>query len=282
MKKLLLTFSFILATGIILFAQNTIDNPFFDHVPFRGAMGTVDWTEGWCNWNPQNTIYPPATQVISGEITQNTTWKPGASPLLNRASFQNSRLQDSFFDKVTFVGAFGNTDWTQGWCNWTPQTTNYGAPNIVVEGEITTNTTWTKNNIYLIKGFLYVRSGATLTIEAGTLIRGDKDTKGSLIIERGAKLIAEGTASEPIVFTSNVAAGSRNYGDWGGVILCGKATINVPGGEAIIEGDLPLCTEAAITRMTTTTVVPFDMYASNLVEYPLFQIRKSTDSLWVV
>ncbi|NLH52844.1 MAG: hypothetical protein GX459_08380, partial [Bacteroidales bacterium] len=50
MKKLLLTFSFILATGIILFAQNTIDNPFFDHVPFRGAMGTVDWTEGWCNW----------------------------------------------------------------------------------------------------------------------------------------------------------------------------------------------------------------------------------------
>jgi hypothetical protein len=236
MKKLLLVFSIYLVTGMGIFAQNTIDNPFFDHVPFRGAMGTVDWTEGWCNWNPQNTIYPPATQVISGEITQNTTWKPGASPLLNRASFQNPRLQDPFFDQVTFIGAFGNTDWTQGWCNWTPQTTNYGTPNVVVEGEITSNTTWTANNIYLIKGFLYVRDGATLTIEPGTVIRGDKDTKGSLIIERGAKLIAEGTATQPIVFTSNLPAGSRNYGDWGGVILCGKAAINVPGGEAIIEG----------------------------------------------
>jgi hypothetical protein len=57
-----------------------------------------------------------------------------------------------------------------------------------------------------------------------------------LIIERGAKLIAEGTASQPIVFTSNFDAGSRDYGDWGGVILCGKASINPPGGTAIIEG----------------------------------------------
>jgi hypothetical protein len=57
-----------------------------------------------------------------------------------------------------------------------------------------------------------------------------------LIVARGAKLVADGTAAEPIVFTSNGPVGFRNYGDWGGIILLGKASINQPGGEAIIEG----------------------------------------------
>lgn len=115
---------------------------------------------------------------------------------------------------------------------------------IIVSGEITTNTTWTNDNIYLLHGWLYVRDGATLTIEPGTLIKGDYTTKGTLIVERGARLIADGTAEQPIVFTSQKPAGQRSYGDWGGVILCGKASINAPAnagsgtqaGEAIIEG----------------------------------------------
>lgn len=110
------------------------------------------------------------------------------------------------------------------------------APVVVVSGYITANTTWTKDNIYLLTGFVYVTNGATLTIEPGTLIKGDKFSKGALIITRGAKIIADGTASEPIVFTSNGPAGFRTYGDWGGIILLGKASINQPGGEAIIEG----------------------------------------------
>jgi hypothetical protein len=72
-----------------------------------------------------------------------------------------------------------------------------------VSGYITTSTTWTKDKIYLLNGFVYVTSGATLTIEPGTLIKGDKATKGSLIITRGCKLMADGTQDEPIVFTSN-------------------------------------------------------------------------------
>lgn len=95
---------------------------------------------------------------------------------------------------------------------------------VVVSGNITSNTTWTKNNVYLLQGFIYVKNGATLTIEAGTVIKGDKTTKGSLIVTRGAKLIADGTPSEPIVFTSNEA--NPTYGDWGGVILLGKASTN--------------------------------------------------------
>lgn len=92
--------------------------------------------------------------------------------------------------------------------------------------EITANTTWTANNVYLLKNYVYVKSGATLTIQPGTVIKGDKDTKATLIVEPGGRLVAEGTAAAPIVFTSNQPRGQRNYGDWGGVVLIGKAPHN--------------------------------------------------------
>lgn len=116
---------------------------------------------------------------------------------------------------------------------------------ITVDGvRITTNTTWTSNNIYLLKNFVFVESGATLTIEAGTIIKGDKATKGTLTIKQGGKIDARGTATNPIVFTSNQPAGSRDRGDWGGVILLGKATQNIPASATAplpsIEGGLPL------------------------------------------
>ena len=87
---------------------------------------------------------------------------------------------------------------------------------------------------YTLKGWVYVAEGAELTIEPGTVIRGDKQTKASLIVERGGKLIAQGTATAPIVFTSGEAKGQRKPGDWGGLIICGRAPHNA--GEAQIEG----------------------------------------------
>lgn len=86
-----------------------------------------------------------------------------------------------------------------------------------------------------MKGWVYIRDGAQLTIEPGTIIKGDKETKAALIVERGGKLIAKGTATEPIVFTSEQAAGSRRPGDWGGLIICGKAKNN-QGNDMQIEG----------------------------------------------
>ena len=83
-----------------------------------------------------------------------------------------------------------------------------------------------KKGTYILKGWVYIADGAELTIEPGTIIKGDKQTKASLIAERGGKLIAQGTAQEPIVFTSEEAKGNRRPGDWGGVILCGKAVNN--------------------------------------------------------
>ena len=91
-----------------------------------------------------------------------------------------------------------------------------------------------KKGTYLLKGWVYIANGAELTIEPGTVIKGDKQTKASLICERGGKLIAKGSATEPIVFTSEEAPGSRKPGDWGGIIICGKAKNNQT--EMQIEG----------------------------------------------
>ncbi|HEY6171601.1 MAG TPA: choice-of-anchor D domain-containing protein, partial [Candidatus Kapabacteria bacterium] len=123
--------------------------------------------------------------------------------------------------------------------------TSWSQTPVVVKDSIAGNVTWTADKTYLIQGFLYVVDGATLTIQPGTLIMGDKASKGTLIIERGGKIIAQGTATRPIVFTSQLDPGNRQNGDWGGIIICGKAPINpnntlnggsFPGGEAQIEG----------------------------------------------
>lgn len=91
-----------------------------------------------------------------------------------------------------------------------------------------------KKGTYTLKGWVYIADGAELTIEPGTVIKGDKVTRAALIAERGGKLIAQGTATEPIVFTSAQPKGTRRPGDWGGIILCGKAENNQQ--EMQIEG----------------------------------------------
>ncbi|GAB2639482.1 hypothetical protein GCM10027035_36550 [Emticicia sediminis] len=118
---------------------------------------------------------------------------------------------------------------------------------VTVRGVLTGNITWTKNKIYKLVGFVRVGGDTTdvtpagvavgtLTIEPGTVIIGDRASKGTLIIQRGSKIIAEGTAAEPIVFTSERAVGEREPGDWGGLVICGKATNNLPNGVGQLEG----------------------------------------------
>jgi len=120
-------------------------------------------------------------------------------------------------------------------------TFNFGGNQTInVTTDITVNTTWKAENTYVLKAFVHVANGATLTIEPGTTIKGDQidaTTLGSsLFILRGAKIMAIGTAAAPIVFTSARSAGQRQPGDWGGLILVGNATINRTGVEIEIEG----------------------------------------------
>lgn len=103
---------------------------------------------------------------------------------------------------------------------------------------ISGNVVLTRTTTYLMKGFNYIENGGSITIPAGTVIKGDFETKGTLIIKRGAQIFASGTADCPIVFTSEKPAGQRNTGDWGGIIILGRAAINTATGvdSAEIEG----------------------------------------------
>ncbi len=159
------------------------------------------------------------------------------------AALSGIAVGQSFFVPTDYRGAFAPAPqamWTDGWTNWDPQNTVYPAANVNVTANITVNTTWTANNTYLLQGQIYVKNGATLTIEPGTVILGDKATPGSgLFITQGSMLVANGTVNNPIVFTSNQAPNARAAGDWGGIILMGQAANNQPTGIANIEGIAP-------------------------------------------
>ncbi len=124
--------------------------------------------------------------------------------------------------------------------------------NEVISGALTANATWTADNMYELASKVVVEDGITLTIEAGTIIKG-RTGVGSLatglIVARGGKLIAEGTAAKPIIFTSiedNIEIGqlmgsnltSEDVEKWGGLIILGKAPISAENGdtESQIEG----------------------------------------------
>lgn len=113
------------------------------------------------------------------------------------------------------------------------------SPTETLSGSITADRTLTNDKVYLLDGFVFVKNNATLTIQPGTIIRGVSGNRSTLIITRGAKIIANGTANQPIVFTSDQPVGDRNPGDWGGLVILGKARINRP-------ADCTTCPGAAI------------------------------------
>jgi hypothetical protein len=123
--------------------------------------------------------------------------------------------------------------------------------NEIKTGEITTDETWTADRIYELDGRVIVTSGVTLTIEAGTIIKGQEgeaENASVLIVARGGKINANGTADKPIIFTSvldnivlgqsNSTLGKTNNETWGGIIILGSAPISAKQGdfEASIEG----------------------------------------------
>jgi hypothetical protein len=104
---------------------------------------------------------------------------------------------------------------------------------VIIEGNITQSVTWTPDKLYVLSGAVFLKEPAVLTIMPGTTIQGLD--RSFLVIERGAKIIAEGTPAAPIVFTSAQEPGSRSPRDWGGVWINGRAPINTPGGEDLGE-----------------------------------------------
>ena len=113
-------------------------------------------------------------------------------------------------------------------------------PVVVVRGTLTGTHTWESRYYYVLRGVVIVADGATLTIQPGTTIVGETATLGTFLVNQGGRVIANGRADAPIVFTSDQPVGERRRGDWGGVIINGRAPINTPGGVGVGEGETGL------------------------------------------
>jgi hypothetical protein len=103
---------------------------------------------------------------------------------------------------------------------------NTDQPIVRLQGTLTTSLETACERRYLLVGTVTVATGVTLTIAPGTVIQGDGGTKGTLVVQPGGQLRARGTADRPIVFTSALAPEARQAGDWGGVVILGRAPTN--------------------------------------------------------
>ncbi|MBX2818234.1 MAG: T9SS type A sorting domain-containing protein [Rhodothermaceae bacterium] len=155
---------------------------------------------------------------------------------------QLATLEDDFFTPVHYAGAFGTNNWLLGWTALdehgvlAPAEVGGGDMITVTDADIAEGATvvWTADNEYLLDGMVFVDSAATLIIEPGTVIKaenGQGNEASGLVVTRHAKILAEGTAQNPIVFTSKFDPldGSVSFEDrglWGGVVVLGQASTN--------------------------------------------------------
>ncbi len=136
------------------------------------------------------------------------------------------------------LGISEKENWLGYWTEFNPKKEDYRDPQKILTGVISQNTTLSNRDTYLLQGNVYITNNAVLTIEPGTLLRGDSKTCGTLIITKGAKIMAEGSESFPIVFTSNNDEYSRKPGDWGGIVVMGDAPVSGFGGMSVLNYDL--------------------------------------------
>ncbi len=169
-------------------------------------------------------------------------------------------ISDAWFTTTTYKGAVdpSGTPWYDGWSFYSNLVagtttsnaiTNAATLDTINDAEMSAMTAdtiwWGNDTTYFLDGFVFVNSGKTLVIEAGTIIKGlsgQGNNASALIVARGAKIIAEGTASAPIIFTyaddGNGGAGTAatQRGLWGGLLILGNASLNSTPGETQIEG----------------------------------------------
>ena len=162
-----------------------------------------------------------------------------------------SSSEAQFFEKVNYIGALESSsakDWTKTWTQWDPKNATYGNVNDtntlsspLGEVNITATLTLDPAKVYLLRSLVVVRNGGKLIIPAGTVIRGQSNSQSSpkqyatIVVERGGYIQIDGTVANPVVLTSAKPIGSRDRGDWGGLVLCGKA-VNNQGTDIQMEG----------------------------------------------
>lgn len=121
-------------------------------------------------------------------------------------------------------GIYGNENWLNIWTEFNSSAKQYPEPTQILSGTISKDTQLSKKETYLLLGDVFVTDSTTLSIEAGTVILADYKSKASLFISDGSKIMAEGTQTDPIVFSSNRDV--KKKGDWGGIFILGSAPVN--------------------------------------------------------
>ncbi|MEM1328656.1 MAG: T9SS C-terminal target domain-containing protein, partial [Bacteroidota bacterium] len=205
--------------------------------------------------NNDNSITNPSLGGISRSVDGNLDPRPNAGSAALSGAFL---INDDFFDPVPYRGAFSNRDnWAMGWTALSDNGYFGDLVSPVQAGEVVVtdsdieagqNVRWTADNVYILDGYVFVESGATLIIDAGTVIKGigspsNGDASSALIISRGGKIFANGTADEPIIFTAELDdiddpedLTNARKGLWGGVIILGNAPVGVDGDASNVEG----------------------------------------------
>ena len=174
-----------------------------------------------------------------------------------------TQTQAQFFEKVDYAGALSSEsskDWTKGWTEWNPKTTLY--PNVTDtttfcsstgKVEITSTLTLDASKVYLLKSLVVVKNGGRLVMPEGTLIKALADATlspkqyATIVVERGGYIAINGTLNNPVVITSAKAVGSRDRGDWGGLVLCGNA-VNNQGPNIQMEGFNNIALDNALAK----------------------------------
>ncbi|MFK7907059.1 MAG: hypothetical protein AB8B69_18130 [Chitinophagales bacterium] len=173
-----------------------------------GAVGNFTLTNDVTNISDASGTYANGTTTVTYTVTDDTTGEVATCSfdvtVDNGLTIEEETIGGTAFNKVT--------------------------------GSLTGNYTMTADKSWLISGGIFVDAGATLSIEAGTTIyAADDGATAFLAVQRGGKIMAEGTSTAPIVLTSIKSLdGIAGPGDWGGVIINGYATTNI--GEGVGEG----------------------------------------------
>lgn len=198
--------------------------------------------------------------------------------LFTACVFAANLLVAQTIEKVNFVGALHRDaakDWTKGWTEWNPKNATYSAVTETTTlndasgiKNITGTVTLDASKVYSLTSTCVVRSGGKLIIPAGTVIRGSADLTATpklyaiICVERGGYIEVNGTATKPVIMTSSKAAGSRDRGDWGGLVLCGKA-VNNQGLDVQLEGFNNVAVDNALGKFGGTD----DKDNSGVVKY---------------
>lgn len=154
-------------------------------------------------------------------------------------------------------GIIGSSNWLNNWTEFKPGKADYGEATVILAGNIAVNTKLSKKDVYILQGNVYVTNNAILTIEPGTVIIGDFESKGTLVITKGAQILAEGLETDPIVFTSNRSI--KKAGDWGGIVILGDAPINKFGNYSSVNYDLDpsLTTYGGLNPASSSGILKF-------------------------